>query len=184
MKWDNTSNLSPEVEKQINDHLQNWLDEKLNANGVEDSRDVQKLIIALYIIYKGSTSPLDKGRLQTEIIQKGTQWDTDDPAFAQIQKYINRVMKGQYNSASNYISEAHKHKDSLKTQGAKEQKHNQAKAGAQKRHEAQNKIKEKAIEFYNANKNTYASKKVAAYDLSKRFPELSEFTYKDIIKRL
>ena len=73
MKWENTSGLSREVEKQLNDQIQKWLDENPNPEEGVNSQDTHTLIVDLYAIYKGANSPLAKARLQSEIIQKGVQ---------------------------------------------------------------------------------------------------------------
>ena len=98
MKWDNTSGLSPEAEKQLNNHIQKWLDEKPNPDDGVDSQDTRTLIIDLYAIYKGANSSLEKARLQSEIIQKGAQWDTDNPALAQ--KYIPLGLSAKFAGSS------------------------------------------------------------------------------------
>jgi len=183
MKWDNTSGLSSEVEKQLNDQIQKWLDENPNPEEGVNSQDTRTLIVDLYAIYKGANSPLEKARLQSEIIQKGAGWDTDNPALAQIQKYVNRLMKGQYNAANDYLSEANKHNADTKSKGKQELRKELATKGAIKKHSSTNEIKQKAIQHYQENRDSYPSKKVAAIDLAEKFPPLSKDTYKDLLKK-
>ena len=183
MKWDNTTNLPPEVENRINARLQSYLDENQTSNGGEDSRNTQKLIIDLYVIYKGALSPLDKARLELEIIQKGTAWETDDPALDQIQKFVNRLMKGHYNSANDYILKAVEHNQNLKSQGAAEKIKATGQAGANKRHEETNIVIEKAKNFYQANIKMFKTKKAAARELTDRFPPVKFGTYLNKLKK-
>jgi len=182
MRWDNTSGLSPEIENQINDKIKIWLEENQNANGGEDSREVQKLIIELYAIYKGGNSHLNKVQLQQEIIHNGKHWDTDEPALAQIQKYVNRVMKGHYKSANAYVTKVDEHVNELKAEGAKEIIKSTGQAGALKRHEETNDAIDQAKQYYLKNKGTYPTKKAAARDLAIRFPPVQFGTYLNKLK--
>lgn len=182
MRWDNTSGLSPEIEKELNDKIKIWLEENQNNNGGEDSREVQKLIIELHAIYKGAKSNLDKARLQQEIIHLGKHWDTDEPELAQIQKYVNRVMEGQYKSADAYVAKVDQHIHDLKVQGTKEKIKTTGQAGALKRHEETNKVIDLAKQHYLANKRSYRTKKEAARDLANRFPPVKFGTYVNKLK--
>ena len=184
MNWPSNSGLSSEVEQLLNNRLKHFLDVNPDQHGGEDGIEVQRLIIDLYVIYKSAESPLEKSRLQQEIIQIGSLWDTDDPVFAQIQKYVNKVMSGEYNGATDYLSKAIRHQDSLKSEGATHQKQKQAEAGGLARHAEDNAVKAAAIEFYALNKHKYKTKKEAAVDLEARFPPLSWHTYRSILKAL
>lgn len=184
MNWPSNSGLSLEVEQLLNNRLNSFLDENPEPNGGEDGIEVHRLIIDLYVIYKGAESPLEKARLQQEIIQMGKLWDTDAPAFAQIQKYVNRVLSGQYSAATDYLSKATEHLTNLKAEGAADQKKKQGAAGGQAKHAENNKVKGDAVKFYKQNKLKYKTKKAAAVDLEARFPPLSWLTYRDILKKL
>lgn len=182
MKWDNTSGLSPEVEKQLNNYIQKWLDEKPNPDDGVDSQNARTLIIDLYAIYKGANSPIEKARLQYEIIQKGAQWDTDNPALAQIQKYVNRVMKGYYKSADEYLLSADHHTNALIDKGTTEKIRSNGLAGANIRHAARNKVIEEAREYYLANKAIYPTKKAAARALNEKYPQVKFGTFVNKLK--
>jgi hypothetical protein len=93
-------------------------------------------------------------------------------------------MSGEYNGATDYLSKAIRHQDSLKSEGATHQKQKQAEAGGLARHAENNVVKAAAIEFYALNKHKYKTKKEAARDLETRFPPLSWDTYRNILKRL
>ena len=184
MNWPSNSGLSSEVEQLLNNRLKHFLDANSDQHGGEDGIEVQRLIIDLYVIYKSAQSPLEKARLQQEVIQLGKLWNTDDAAFAHIQKYVNQVMAGGYNAATDYLSKAIGHQDSLKMEGATHQKQKQAEAGGLARHAENNAAKAAAIEFYALNKHKYKTKKEAAVDLEARFPPLSWQTYRSILKTL
>ena len=102
----------------------------------------------MYVIYKGSNSPQDKFRLEQEIILKGKNWDTDDPTLAQIQKYVNRVLSGQNNAATDYLSKAIEHEQTSKTVSAAKVIQVKGRAGAEKRQAETNKILEQAKQIY------------------------------------
>jgi len=184
MNWPSNSGLSLEVEQLLNNRIKHFLDANSEQNGGEDGIEVQRLIIDLYVIYKNSESPLETARLQQKIIQMGKLWDTDDPAFAQIQKYVNRVLSGQYSAATIYLSKVTEHLTNLKAEGATDQKKKQGAAGGQAKHAENNKAKADAVEFYKQNQLKYTTKKAAAVDLETRFPPLSWQTYRDILKKL
>ena len=182
MRWDNTSGLSLKVEDQLNEYLRAWLDENSSTNDCIDARETQKLIIDLYAIYKGVSSPLDKARLQSEITHKGAQWDTDNPALAQIPKYVNRVMKGHYQSADEYLSNADQHTNALITEGANKKIRSNGLAGANKRHAEINKVIEEAKQYYLANKAAYPTKKAAARALNAKYPQVKFGTFVNKLK--
>ena len=182
MKWDNTSGLSPEVEKQLNDQIQKWLDEDPNPEEGVNSQDTRKLIVDLYAIYKGANSPLEKARLQSEIIQKGAQWDTDNPSLAQIQKYVNRLMKGHYKSADEYLLNADQHTNALIDEGTTKTIRSNGLAGANIRHAKSKKVIEEARQYYLANKAAYPTKKAAARSLNEKYPEVKFGTFVNKLK--
>jgi len=184
MTWLKEGSVSSEVERLLNQRIQSYIDENNSDNGGEDAQAVQKLIIDLYLIYKEADSPSDKFNLQQEIIHKGTSWDTEDPALAQIQKYVNRVLIGQYHTATQYLAKAIEHKiQTERIAGASHlSKHSQT--GGIAKHAANNIVKAKALEYFQNNRHIYKTKKDAAVDLEKLFPPLSWQTYLGLLKKI
>ena len=182
MKWINDTGLSNEIEQLLNERLQKYLEDDSTEHGGENGQAVQNLILDLYVIYKGSNSPQEKFRLQQEIILKGRDWDTDDPTFAQIQKYVNRVLSGQHNAAADYLSKAIEHEQTTKTASAAKTIQVNGRAGAEKRHAEKNKILEQAKQYYLRNLSQFNSKKQAAIVLSEKFPPIAAGTYTNKLK--
>jgi hypothetical protein len=148
MTWPKEGNLSSEIEQLLNQRIQSYIDENKSENGGEDAQAVQKLIIDLYLIYKEADSPSDKFNLQQEIIHKGASWDTEDPALAQNQKYVNRVLLGQHHTATQYLSNAIDHKIQIeKTSGASHLS-KLSQAGGNAKHAANNIVKAKALDHF------------------------------------
>jgi len=173
-----------QVEQQVNERVKEFLGANSAPDGGEDGIEVQRLIIDLYVIYKGAESPLEKARLQQEVIQLGKLWTSDDAALAHIQIYVNKVMTGEYNAATDYLAKAISYKESLRLEGVTHQKQKQAEAGGLARHAENNKVKAAAVIFYALNKDKYKTKKEAAVDLEARFPPLTWQTYRSILKPL
>jgi hypothetical protein len=183
MNWPSNSGLSLEVEQLLNNRLKHFLDANSEKNDGEEGIEVQRLIVDLYLIYKSAESHLEKARLQQEIIQMGSLWDTDDPVFAQIQKYVNRICKGQYSAATDYLDKAIAYKDNLKVTGAAETIQKNGREGAVKRHDEKNQILEQAKQYYLDNPDQFRSKKQAAIELSEKFPPIKVGTYTNKLKK-
>ena len=183
MNWPSNSGLSSEVEQLLNNRLKHFLDANPDQHGGEDGIEVQRLIIDLYVIYKSAESPLEKARLQQEIIQMGSLWDTDDPVFAQIQKYVNRICVGQYIAATDYLDKAIAFNENLKATGAAETIQKNGRDGAAKRHDEKNQILEQAKQYYLDNPDQFRSQKQAAIELSEKFPPIKAGTYTNKLKK-
>ena len=183
MNWPKNSGISPEVEVALNSKLQEFLNANAQPNGGENAQEVQGLIIELYLIYKEAITPIEAVRLKQEIIAKGASWDTDDPALDQIQKYVNRISAGQFNTATEYLDKAITHNENLKTAGAIEIIQKNGRDGAVKRHKETNQILEQAEKYYLENRNQFRSKKQAAIELSEKFPTIAVGTFGNKLKK-
>jgi hypothetical protein len=183
MNWPKDSGVSPAVEVALNTKIQEFLDANAQPNGGENGQEVQGLIIDLYLIYKNATTPIEAARLKQEIIAKGSSWDTDDPALDQIQKYLNRIFSGQFNTATEYLDNAITHNEKLKAAGATEIIQKNGRDGAVKRHEETNQILEQAKQYYLENRNQFRSKKQAAIELSEKFPNIAVGTFVNKLKK-
>ena len=183
MNWPKNSGVSPAVEVALDSKIQEFLDANAQPNGGENGQEVKGLIIDLYLIYKNATTPIEAARLKQEIIAKGASWDTDDPAIDQIQKYVNRISAGHFNTATEYLDKAITHNENLKAAGATEIIQKNGKDGAVKRHEETNQILEQAKKYYLENRNQFRSKKEAAIELSKKYPTIAVGTFGNKLKK-
>ena len=134
MKWENLTGLDPTIEALLNDRIQKYLDADPSASGGDDAQAVHALILELYAIYKAALDPIGIHNAQQEIIAKGKQWDTDDPALAQIQKYVNRVLGGQFSSATEYLDKAIQHRSEIQNNAATERVKEMGQSGANAKH--------------------------------------------------
>lgn len=183
MNWNNSTGLDAATEALLNNRIQKYLDEETSASAGDDAQAVHTLILELYEIYKSVSDPIDIYNAQQEIIAKGKQWDTDDPALAQIQKYVNRVFAGKFNSATDYLEKAIQHKSDVQKKAATERVKEMGQSGANAKHETNNQVKANAIAYYLQNRDQYSTKKAAAVDLERRFPPLSWTTYLGVLKK-
>jgi hypothetical protein len=183
MNWPSNSGMSSEVEQLLNNRLKHFLDANSDEHGGEDGIEVQRLIIDLYVIYKSAESPFEKVRLQQEIIQRGSLWDTDDPVLAQIQKYVNRICVGQYIAGTDYLDKAIAFNEKLKATGAAQTIQKNGRDGAGKKHVKTNQILEQAKQYYLDNRAQFWSQKQAAIELSEKFPPIKPGTYTNKLKK-
>ncbi len=183
MNWNNSTGLDAATEALLNNRIQKYLDEDSSASGGDDAQGVHALILELYGIYKSASGPIGIYKAQQEIIAKGKQWDTDDPALAQIQKYVNRVLAGKFNSATGYLEKAIQHKIEVQKIAAADRLKVMGQSGANAKHANNNQVKANAIAYYLQNHDQYSTKKAAAVDLERRFPPLSWTTYLGVLKK-
>jgi len=183
MNWNNTTGLDAATEALLNNRIQKYLDEDYSASAGDDAQAVHTLILELYGIYKSASDPIGIYKAHQEIIAKGKHWDTDDPALAQIQKYLNRVLAGKFNSATDYFEKSIQHKSEVKKNAATDRVKEMGQSGANSKHAKNNQVKANAIAYYLQNRGQYPTKKAAAVDLERRFPPLSWTTYLGILKK-
>ena len=183
MNWNNSTGLDAATEALLNNRIQKYLDEDYSASAGDDAQAVHTLILELYGIYKCASGPIGIYKAQQEIIAKGKQWDTDDPALAQIQKYVNRILAGKLNSATEYLEKAIQHKSEVEKNAAAGRVKEMGQSGANAKHANNNQVKENAIAYYLQNRDQYSTKKAAAVDLERRFPPLSWTTYLGALKQ-
>ena len=179
MSWPD-ENLPPEILAKLNKKIEEFESVTTELKGAEGAFIVQNLCIDLYMIWKSSEDP----RTREELLKKGSSWDTEEPNLAHIQKYINRLMAGKLQDASDYFENALQHTESIVKEGVRQDRTQNAKNNAQKRHGENNQIKKSALDFYKTNKNSYKTKKAAARDLEDRFPPLSFHTYLNALKKI
>jgi hypothetical protein len=183
MNWDNSTGLDAATEALLNNRIQIYLDEDSSASAGDDAQAAHTLILELYGLYKSASDPICIYKAQQEIIAKGKQWDTDDPAFAQIQKYVNRVLAGKFSSATDYLEKAIQQKTEVQRNAAADRSKEMGQSGANVKHANNNQVKANAIAFYLQNLDRYPTKKAAAVDLERRFPPLSWTTYLGVLKK-
>jgi len=101
MNWLNRD-LPPKILKKLDAKIKRFMSEQADLNGAEGSLEVKKFCIDLYKVYKDK----DDQRTEEELLAMGERWDTDIPELAHIQKYINRLMSGRLQEASDYFEHA------------------------------------------------------------------------------
>ena len=100
-----------------------------------------------------------------------------------IQKYVNRVLAGKLNSATDYLEKAIQHKSEVEKNAAAGRVKEMGQSGANTKHANNNQVKANAIAYYLQNRDQYSTKKAAAVDLERRFPPLSWTTYLGALKQ-
>ena len=147
MNWNNSTGLDAATEALLKNRIKKYLDEDSSASGGDDAQAVHALILELYGIYKSASGPIGIYKAQQEIIAKGKQWDTDDPALAQIQKYVNRVLAGKFNSATGYLEKAIQHKSEVQKIAAADRLKGMGQSGANAKHANNNQVKARQMQL-------------------------------------
>ena len=130
MSWPD-ENLAPDVLAKLNKKIKEFDSITTDLKGAEGAIIVQKFCIDLYIIWKSSEDP----RTREELLKKGSSWDTEEPNLAHIQKYINRLMTGKLQDASDYFENSLQHTESIVEEGVFQNRSQNAKKNAHKLHE-------------------------------------------------
>jgi len=172
--------LDPIMLAKLNDRISVFMSNSTELADIEGSLEVKKLSIDLYKIWRGSADT----STEEELLVKGANWDTEEPKLAQIQKYLNRLLSGKHQEASDYFEKSVEHKKSIISEGLDQAKSQAGTDRVNKKHGPNNRTKAKAIEFYKINKDDYVSKTQAAHDLEIRFPPLKAETYYKALTKL
>ena len=179
MNWPDR-NLPPDIQARMNQKIEEFRLAASDLHGAEGALEVKKLSVELYKIWSGSDATLT----EAELLSKGSNWNTDEPELAQIQKYLNRLLSGRLQEAADYFEKSENYKASLIAQGVVESRSRAATDNANKRHASNNSTKTRALNYYAEHKKKYRNKVEAAYDLAERFPPLKYETYYKALKHL
>ena len=179
MNWPDR-NLPPDIQARMNQKIEEFRLAASDLHGAEGAREVKKLSVELYKIWSDSDATLT----EAELLSKGSNWNTDEPELAQIQKYLNRLLSGRLQEAADYFEKSENYKASLIAQGVVESRSRAATDNANKRHASNNSTKSRALKYYVEHKKNYRNKVEAAYDLAERFPPLKYETYYKALKHL
>ncbi len=182
--WPDSPEISHAVRFKLNSRIAQFLQEDTSDDGAKDGHAIQNLVLDLIAIYSETEGKLNEGASQLSTIVSGLEWDTEEPKFAHIQKYINRLFSGRLLEAHEYIDKAISQRladDAEIARGAIRE--TGAKGGNEKNRLHKEAIKN-AMAFYQDNHSKFKTKKAAAYECAVRFPPVKMSTYYRILRKV
>ena len=106
MKRPKAPKTSGDIQDRLKERLDQFIVEDESSDGGKDSAAVQLLCIDLYAIAHGFTGTVAEVADLFEFASNATDWDTEEPQLAHIQKYLNRLFAGSDHAAHTYIDRA------------------------------------------------------------------------------
>ncbi len=183
MTWLTSRSVSAEVEQKLEKRINEYLANDSSNDGGKDGGAAKELVIELYLIIEGHADHQREELLRQHITKLAAEWDSDDPELAHIQKYLNRLFSVRKQSASDYIDRAVNQQIASTAAIIHSAKKSAATHSANSKHEQNNAAKNAALAYYEKNKSSYSSKKIAACDLESKFPPLKCSTYYRLLKK-
>jgi hypothetical protein len=183
MKWPDDSKITPEVQDRLNGRLAQFLAEDGSSDGGKDSAAVRLLCLDLYSIYHGCEETNDEVVKLFDFAFNAAEWDTEEPALAHIQKYINRLFTSRDEEANSYLDRAINERIDEDADVAAATMSQHGSRGGTASQLQNRKAVAAALQHYQQHHAQFRNKKEAAWHYENLFPPVKFSTYYRILRK-
>jgi len=182
MKWPENTAISAATRQKLDHRIALFLQaQPSNPDKMQEQLAAQDLCLDLFAIYMEAEGQKEDGFMELQLILSGIDWDTDDPRLAHSQKYINRLFACRLDEAGAYLEALQQHrKEEARAVVTYTAKRNGS-AGGEKKNRSKKEAIAKALAYYKANPDKFASKKAAAWYCEKHYEPVKFSTFLRIL---